>query len=240
LYLLWLCAADDDNNDPDETIEPPVPHGLAELQGPSEKLLPFFGLDTLLLKAAGEGVENASANVSPNKALEDWVRSLSVEQSKTLLTRFLIEDSQAVKADSLAEIRAAQPSSSWSTTEKKRTFSQLLDLCGLLRSEENIIRQQEADAKAKRDAAKAEKERQARMKEMVTSPKAWLTKAEKLADARGTDNYKAAADILADLREAIGGKEGDKIARRHAAELAKKYPTLNQLKASLRKRGLLD
>ncbi len=240
LYLLWLCAADDDNNDPDETIEPPVPHGLAELQGPSEKLLPFFGLDTLLLKAAGEGVENASANVSPNKALEDWVRSLSVEQSKTLLTRFLIEDSQAVKADSLAEIRVAQPSSSWSTTEKKRTFSQLLDLCGLLRSEENIIRQQEADAKAKHDAAKAEKERQARMKEMVKSPKAWLTKAEKLVDARGTDNYKAAADILADLREAIGGEEGDKLARRHAADLAKKYPTLNQLKASLRKRGLLD
>jgi hypothetical protein len=197
-------------------------------------------VDTLLLKAAGEGVENASANVSPNKALEDWVRSLSVEQSKTLLTRFLIEDSQAVKADSLAEIRAAQPSSSWSTTEKKRTFSQLLDLCGLLRSEENIIRQREADAKAKREAAKAEKERQARMKEMVASPKAWLTKAEKLADARGTDNYKAAADILADLREAIGGEEGDKLARRHAADLAKKYPTLNQLKASLRKRGLLD
>ena len=61
-----------------------------------------------------------------------------------------------------------------------------------------------------------------------------------LAFARGTDNYKAAADILADLREAIGGKEGDKIARRHAAHLAKKYPTLNQLKSSLRKRGLLD
>ena len=78
------------------------------------------------------------------------------------------------------------------------------------------------------------------MKEMVASPAAWLTKAEKLADARGTDNYKAAADILADLREAIGGEEGDKIARRHAAHLAKKYPTLNQLKSSLRKRGLLE
>ena len=33
LYLLWLCAADDDYNDPDETIEPPVPHGMAELHG---------------------------------------------------------------------------------------------------------------------------------------------------------------------------------------------------------------
>ena len=78
------------------------------------------------------------------------------------------------------------------------------------------------------------------MKEMVASPATWLTNAEKLADARGTDNYKAAADILDDLREAIGGEEGDQIARRHAAHLAKKYPTLSRLKASLRKRGLLE
>ncbi len=240
LYLLWLCAADDDNNDPDETIEPSVPHGMAELAGPSENLLTFFGLDTLLLKAAGEGVENAPASASQDKILEDWVRSLSTEQSKSLLTRFLVEDSQAAKAATIAEILEAQSPTSWPTTKKKRTFSQLLDICKVLRSEENIIRQQEADAKAKREAAKTEKERQARMKEMVASPATWLTKAEKLADARGTDNYKAAADILADLREAVGGEEGHKLAHRHAAHLAKKYPTLNQLKASLRKRGLLD
>jgi hypothetical protein len=240
LYLLWLCAADDDYNDPDETIEPPVPHGMAELPGQSENLLTFFGLDTLLLKAAAEGVENEPGGVSQDKRLEDWVRSLSVEQSKTLLARFLVEDSQAIKMETLAEIREAQPPISWPTTDKKRTFSQLLEIGKVLRSEETRIRQREADAKAKRDAAKAEKERQARMKEMAASPATWLAKAEKLADARGTDNYKAAADILADLREAVGGEEGNKLARRHAAHLAKKYPTLNQLKSSLRKCGLLD
>lgn len=240
LYLLWLCAADDDNNDPDETIEPPAPHGMAELPGHSEKLLTFFGLDTLLLKAAAEGVDSAPASVSQDKILEDWAWSLSAERSKSLLTRFLVEDSQVIKTETIAEIREAQSPISWPTTEKKRTFSQLLEICKVLRSNENMIRQREADVKAKREAAKAEKERQARMKEMVASPATWLAKAEKMADARGTNNYKAAADILADLREAVGGEEGDKIARRHASLLAKKYPTLNQLKASLRKRGLLD
>ena len=240
LYLLWLCAADDDYNDPNETIEPPVPHGIAELPGQSENLLTFFGLDTLLLKAAAEGVENTPASVALDNALEDWVRSLSVEQSKTLLTRFLVEDSQAIKTETLAEIRDAQPSISWPATEKKRTFNQLLERCNVLRSEETRIRQQEADAKSKREAAKAEKERLARMKEMVASPAKWLRKAEEMAKARGTDNYKAAADILADLGEAIGGEEGDKLARRVAAQLAKKYPTLNLLKAALRRRGLLD
>ena len=240
MYLLWLCAADDDYNDPDETIEPPVPHGMAELPRPHENLLTFFGLDTLLLKAAGEGVENASASVSQDKISEDWVASLNAQQAKSLLTRFLVEDSQSVKADTINEIRAAQSPIAWATTEKKRTFNQLLEICQALRSHENVIRQREAAAKAKRAAAKAEKERQARMKEMVASPAKWLKEAEKLADARGTDNYKAAADLLADLREAIGGEEGDKMARNHAAHLAKKYPTLNQLKSSLRKRGLLE
>ena len=32
----------------------------------------------------------------------------------------------------------------------------------------------------------------------------------------------------------------DNIARRHAAHLAREHPTLNHLKSSLRKRGLLE
>ena len=60
----------------------------------------------------------------------------------------------------------------------------------------------------------------------------------KLIEARGTENYEAAADILADLREAVGGDEGEKIARKHAAHLGKKHPTLSRMKSALRKRGL--
>ena len=93
---------------------------------------------------------------------------------------------------------------------------------------------------AKRDAAKAERERADRMQKMRKSPKKWLRESERFVDAGGTNNYKAAAEILHDLREAVGGEEGDKIARRHAANLAKKHPTLNHLKSSLRKRGLLE
>ena len=63
---------------------------------------------------------------------------------------------------------------------------------------------------------------------------------EKIAGAGGTDNYKAATDILADLRDAIGGTEGKLITRKHAARIVKKHPTLNMLKSSLRKNGLLD
>ena len=75
---------------------------------------------------------------------------------------------------------------------------------------------------------------------MIASPTTWLDKAGQLANQRGTDNYRAAADILADMREAIGTEEGDKITRNYAADLARKYPTLKMLSSSLRKRGLLD
>lgn len=95
-------------------------------------------------------------------------------------------------------------------------------------------------AKAKRAAEKNEEQRKKRMQEMVKEPNKWLLESEKLADARGIDNYKMAAELLFDLREAVGGEKGEKIAKAHAAHLAKKHPTLSQLKSSLRKRGLLD
>jgi hypothetical protein len=77
------------------------------------------------------------------------------------------------------------------------------------------------------------------MKEMAQEPEAWIREARKLVNARGTANYQAAAEILSDLQEAVGGIEGERIARTHAAHLARKHPTLAHLKSSLRKRGLL-
>ena len=74
---------------------------------------------------------------------------------------------------------------------------------------------------------------------MVKNPKKWLREAENLAEARGTDNYEAAADVLADLREALG-HDGEDITRNHAAHLVKRHPNLTRLKSSLRKRDLLD
>jgi hypothetical protein len=78
------------------------------------------------------------------------------------------------------------------------------------------------------------------MAEMKSAPAPWLVKASQLVDARGSDNYREAAGILADLRDAVGGDEGSRIARNHAARLAKKHPTLSLLKSFLRKSNLLD
>lgn len=240
LYLLWLCAADDDYNDPDETVEPPVPHGMSELSDHCGDLLTFYGLDPLLLLAAAKDVEAAPSGGVAENPVRSWAKSMKVERARDLLVQLLTNDTAGLKASLLAEVRDSQPQVIWPTTDQQRTFAELLGQAELLRSDANAKAALKAEAKAKRDAAKAEKERQTRMREMAKAPKKWLRAAEKLADERGTDNYKAAADILFDLREAIGGEQGDKIAREHAAHLALKHPTLNHLKSSLRKRGLLN
>jgi hypothetical protein len=240
LYLLWLCAANNANNNPAEMIEPPVPHGIAESTTYGGELLTFFGLDPLLLVAAGSGVAPAPEAESRNRPVAQWVKSLDSQLAKEVLQRMLVGDTVSEKARLLAEIRDSQIPEEWPTSDKQRSLDDLLRATETLRAGEDAKQTRKAQAEAKQEAAKAARERASRMKEMLKDPDLWLREAERLVDAKGTHNYKAAADILYDLREAVGDDEGDRITRRHAAHLAKKHPTLNLLKSSLRQRGLLE
>ena len=221
-------------------IEPSVPHGLDKMPASSAELLPFFGLDPLTLKAAAEGVPKLESASDDEDPIQDWSRSISEARSRALLRRVLKEDAASVKAELLAEIHDSGSVADWPTTVRGRTLDELLGAADRLREKANNRQKKNDQAKAAREAAKAEKERQARMEKMKTSPKTWLAEAEKTAAAGGTHNYKAAAEILADLQEAIGGEKGKKLAQNRAKKIAKSHPTLNMLKSSLRKRGLLD
>ncbi|WP_037225761.1 hypothetical protein [Rhodopirellula baltica] len=240
LYLLWLCAAYDDNEFPEQTIEPPVPHGLDTMPSGSSDLLPFFGLDPLTLKAAADGVPKLAPQTDEEDPIQNWSRSISEARSRALLRRLLKEDPASLKAELLAEIRESRSAADWPTAVRGHSLETLLSSANELRGKANAVKRKKELARAKREAAKAEKERQARMKKMKESPMTWLAKAEKIVAARGTENYKAAAEILADLREAVGGEAGKKLARDCAEKMAKAHPTLSMLKSSLRKRGLLN
>lgn len=239
LYLLWLCAANDQSASPDLN-EPPVPGGLTECRESCGALLELFGLDPLILVAASEDAPASSAQEDHEHRVEEYVEALSDRESKRLLRRLLAGDAAVVKAEMLARFRESDPQTDWRTVDLGRSFAALLERTESLRAEHDAQEQRQRDAAALREAAKQERERQDRMKLMVKSPQKWLREAEKLVDARGTRNYKAAAEILSDLREAVGGEEGVQITRMHAAHLAKKHPTLTHLKSSLRKHGLLE
>jgi hypothetical protein len=239
LYLLWLCAATDDDHDPREMIEPPVPHGISESETFGGEMLTFFGLDPLLLLAAGKEVNPAPRDDTRDHAAR-WVDALDERSAKEALLQFLNGDPVGIKANLLARIRDSQTPGGWPTSDRQRTLDDLYKRTAALRVEEDAKQVRKAQARAKREEAKAERERTARMKEMVKNPDKWLRESERLVNSGGTENYEAAAEILHDLREAIGGEEGDRIARGCASRLAKKNPTLNRLKSSLRKQGLLE
>ena len=194
----------------------------------------------MALVATGSGVAAAPKPESECQPVTQWVESLEHQRAKEVLQRLLVGDAAEEKARLLAEIRDSQTPVSWPTSDLQRSLEELLKQTETLRAEERVKQARKAQENAKRKAAKAERERVARLQEMRKDPDKWLSEAERLADARGTTNYKAAAEVLYDLREAVGGDEGDKITRRLAEKLAKKYPTLTHLKGSLRKRGLLD
>lgn len=240
LYLLWLCAAYDSNTDPEEIIEPPVPHGIADSNSFGGDLLLFFGLHPLLLVAAANGVASAPAVISANEHVSDWVKSLNDKQAKEALIQLLNGETASEKMRLLAEARDSQIPDGWPTSNMKRTFHELLEACDTLLVEEQAKESRKELAKAKREAAKHQRQRENRMKKMVDDPDKWLREADRLVDARGSNNYQAAAEILHDLCEAIGGEKGTKIARVHAAHLVKKHPTLTRLKGSLRKQGLVE
>jgi hypothetical protein len=240
LYLLWLCAALDSQSVTPDIIEPPVPGGLADLVEPCGLLMEFFGLDPLVLVAASDGATAPPAQEDHQHRCDAWVDALSHVESKRLLRQLLVEDAAIVKAEVLAAIRELTPRPDWPSVVLGRTFGELLERAEILRAEREANEQKKRKAAARRKAVRQERARKERMQQMVKAPQKWLREADKLVDARGTQNYKAAADILADLREAVGGDEGTQITRVHAAHLAKKYPTLTHLKSSLRKRGLLE
>jgi hypothetical protein len=148
------------------------------------------------------------------------------------------EDYAGARTETLAQLRAETHLPTWPTSPGKRTLSALHQRTEQLRDKADAKERARQKAAAKRAAKRKERERQERMTQMVQDPQKWLDETDQLVEARGTANYLAAVEILADMRDAIGGDQGDKITRRHAAHLVKSHPTLTRLKGSLRKRGL--
>jgi hypothetical protein len=56
------------------------------------------------------------------------------------------------------------------------------------------------------------------MQEMVKNPDKWLRESKRLAEEGGIDNYEATAEILHDLRKAVGATKGTRllVSRRQA------------------------
>ncbi|MDZ7617844.1 MAG: hypothetical protein U1E05_12635, partial [Patescibacteria group bacterium] len=125
LYLAWLacCCYDED------TMEPPVPGGLAEivsspkadsaLAASSEALAAmarFYELSLDLLEVAAERSPPLLAGKRPADALEKWTARQSKDSLRSLVLR-LMDDHDATRADVRAHVRQEQAMPAWPMAE---------------------------------------------------------------------------------------------------------------------------
>lgn len=229
LYVAWMCGCQCDEVDPESAVEPPVPAGLAESSDAITAMLNYFDLTPLVLAAAAERSPLLEARSDQEAAMAEWLESIDASTLREWISRFLAGETAAARNACLQAFRAARKIPSWSTTKGTRTFAQLLQRAEELEEEERV-----------REQSRREQARRQQMAEMARSPKKYLDEVDKHVAMRGRDHYEQAAQLLSDMREAIGGAAGDKITRKHAAHLQKKHPTLKMLTGALRRKGLLS
>ncbi|TWU18857.1 hypothetical protein [Allorhodopirellula heiligendammensis] len=147
--------------------------------------------------------------------------------SLEMMRRVLEDDAAAVRAESLAAMRNKSDQSTWPANPGSRTLEELRELASV-----------KADQRKKRELTSEKRKLERRIAKMRKHPAAATSDAEKLIQSRSTENYTKAAKMLAELREAVGGDEGSRMADQAARRIAKKYPTLSYAKRAFKEQGL--
>lgn len=103
-YLGWLAGVARDADD--AAVEPPVPAGLGNLDGPLSALADLLGLDDALLAAAA----GASASVSFDaKAAREWLKKQPASMKERLLLRAMQTPAVSVGAELNSAFRGKEP-----------------------------------------------------------------------------------------------------------------------------------
>ncbi|MEM6692627.1 MAG: hypothetical protein AAF664_24570 [Planctomycetota bacterium] len=221
-YLTWLAFSWDE-----DALEPQVPAGLSKLPPELIELANFYELDCDVITAASDQSPSLPERAGGKISLDTWLESQSPENLRSLLRRVLAGDAAAVRAESLVAVRDQSETAMWPTNEGSRTLGEL--------------RQQatsKAEQRRKREQASEKRKRDRHLAKIRKDPSAAISDAEKLIQTRSTVNYSEAASLLADLRDAIGGEEGARMAEQAANILVKQYPTRHHLKRTFKVKGL--
>jgi len=126
LYLAHLAAATDDNHDPEETTEAPVPAGLGELTEAQQELAQFYGLDEKLLAAAATESGPLPKAIALEDRYEKWVSRQSASLKNGWLAAWMKDPNSAARAELLSNFRKENETPTWPTTRPNRTIAELL------------------------------------------------------------------------------------------------------------------
>jgi hypothetical protein len=228
LYLANLAVAFDNNHDPDEEKDAPVPAGLDQLTDAQDALCEVYGLSEALVAAAAENGPALPAKKDSANQYEAWLERQSDATKNAWLARLMRESDLAVRREILAEYRKSQGVSSWPTIRVDRTLAELMAAAEEIHSQ---MSRKKAEAAARQRAKK--------QAAMAADPQKTLQATEKLVKERTLKAYSEIAELLADLRAALSGSEQSGLAEQQARSLKDKNPTLRGLTSELRRKGFL-
>jgi len=228
LYLAHLALACDDNHDPQETKEAPVPAGLDKLSDAQLALAELYGLSESLIAAAARGAPSLPAKNDAENQYADWLRRQPEEIKNAWLADLLADSHSTVRREMLAEFQASRGATSWPTIPLHRTIAEL-ETAG-----EELKRQADHKAEIKTARARARK-----LAAMAADPTPTLRETERLVALRGEKAYVQTAALLAEMRTALAGSAQAALAEEQARKLKDNNPTLHVLTFQLRRKGFV-
>ena len=107
LYLAWLLSVqwpDEDDEDNEDEIEPPVPAGLGNLSAPLQAIADFLEIDEDLIAVAAGA--SPPAEEPSDDGLAEWVASLPATEKDSFLTMVADGEGALVQALLLRRFRA--------------------------------------------------------------------------------------------------------------------------------------
>jgi hypothetical protein len=228
LYLARLGVGIDMNHDPEEAHEGPVPAGMKKLTRAQRALADFYGLSEALLAVAAKPSPALTQKGDLNADYAAWVARQPESARNAWLVRLMQDPGTSARREVLTEWQKTHAGTTWPTVVVGRTIAQLVS------GEDDM--QEELDRKENEAQARR---RMTMLAGMRAKPQEAIRKTEKLVDEGSTRSYSEAAEMLADLREALAGTAQAKLAEQQARKLKTEHPTLNRLTRALREKGFL-
>src|SRR5262249_50673569 len=149
-----------------------------------------------LLAAAAQNSPPLAGRKAAADQYSAWLQGQPDATKTAWLAQLMAEPRSAVRSEILAAFRKSQSTSSWPTIRLERTIAEL-----------NAAAEQIQLEKNRTNAEKAARQRAKKLADMAADPLPTLRETEQLVKQRSTDAYQKIAVLLADLREALAGRE---------------------------------
>ena len=239
LYLAWLLSVqwrDEDDEDNEDEIEPPVPAGLGNLSAPLQAITDFLEIDEDLIAVAAGASPPAEEPL--DDGLAEWIALLPAAEKDSFLARVADGEGALVRALLLRRFRgdAAGPASH---SGPGRTAAELLEAAEAQAEERKKAEEQRRrEAQARKAAAEAAAYAK-RLDDLAATGEAAWKQVDDMIATKKTSEYDQAVALLRDLR-ALAGRQGEAETaafRKRVLDLRAQYPTRPGLQTRLDEAG---